>query len=26
MVVPPDITMLEYKSLRISTSHFIMEL
>jgi hypothetical protein len=25
-VVPPDMTMLEYKSLRISTSHFMMEL
>merc|ERR1719340_458353 len=26
MVVPPDMTVLAYKSLRISTSHFMMEL
>merc|ERR1719376_1142717 len=26
MVVPPDRTVLAYKSLRISTSHFMMEL
>ena len=26
MVVPPDKTVLAYKSLRISTSHFMMEL
>merc|ERR1712019_131757 len=26
MVVPPDSTMLAYKSLRISTSHFMIEL
>merc|ERR1712051_398057 len=26
MVVPPDITVLAYKSLRMSTSHFMMEL
>ena len=26
MVVPPDITELAYKSLRMSTSHFMMEL
>merc|ERR1712033_32241 len=26
MVVPPDITVLAYRSLRMSTSHFIMEL
>merc|ERR1711975_125958 len=26
MVVPPDITMLPYSSLRMSTSHFMMEL
>ena len=26
MVVPPDSTMLAYRSLRISTSHFMMEL
>merc|ERR1712141_481314 len=26
MVVPPDKTVLEYKSLRMSTSHFMMEL
>jgi len=26
MVVPPDNTVLAYKSLRISTSHFMMEL
>merc|ERR1712228_591193 len=25
MVVPPDITMLPYKSFRISTSHFIID-
>ncbi|KAJ1521231.1 hypothetical protein ONE63_002916 [Megalurothrips usitatus] len=26
MVVPPDRTVLAYRSLRMSTSHFIMEL
>merc|ERR1712184_113271 len=26
MVVPPDMTVLAYKSLRMSTSHFMMEL
>merc|ERR1712002_686535 len=26
MVVPPDITVLAYRSLRMSTSHFMMEL
>ena len=26
MVVPPDSTVLAYRSLRISTSHFMMEL
>jgi len=26
IVVPPDKTVLAYKSLRISTSHFMMEL
>merc|ERR1712112_563910 len=26
MVVPPDRTMLAYRSLRMSTSHFMMEL
>merc|ERR1711899_605532 len=26
MVVPPDMTVLAYRSLRISTSHFMMEL
>merc|ERR1712165_520780 len=26
MVVPPDMTMLAYRSLRMSTSHFMMEL
>merc|ERR1719259_796916 len=26
MVVPPDMTVLAYRSLRMSTSHFMMEL
>ena len=26
MVVPPDMTVFAYKSLRMSTSHFMMEL
>ena len=26
MVVPPDMTTLAYRSLRMSTSHFIIEL